>query len=61
MLSFCNVPSPHTRVIIYDALHKCLVDWDIENKVAIMTIDNATYNDVALRNLKSTFKLLKKK
>ncbi|KAF7131586.1 hypothetical protein RHSIM_Rhsim09G0090800 [Rhododendron simsii] len=58
---FCNVPPPHTGVIISDALYKCLVDWNIENKVATITVDNASYNDVALRNLKSTFQLLKKK
>ncbi|KAF7152959.1 hypothetical protein RHSIM_Rhsim01G0135900 [Rhododendron simsii] len=61
VLSFCNVPPPHTGVIISDALYKCLVDWNIENKVATITVDNASYNDVALRNLKSTFQLLKKK
>ncbi|KAG5531867.1 hypothetical protein RHGRI_026468 [Rhododendron griersonianum] len=61
VLSFCNVPPPHTGVIISDALYKCLVDWNIENKVATITVDNASYNDVALRNLKSTFQLLGKK
>ncbi|KAF7113478.1 hypothetical protein RHSIM_RhsimUnG0122000 [Rhododendron simsii] len=31
------------------------------NGVATITVDNTSYNDVALRNLKSTFQLLKKK
>ncbi|KAF7150425.1 hypothetical protein RHSIM_Rhsim02G0121400 [Rhododendron simsii] len=61
VLSFCNVPPPHNGVIIFDALYKCLVDWEIENKVATISVDNASYNDVALKNLKSTFHLLKKK
>ncbi|KAG5549388.1 hypothetical protein RHGRI_014663 [Rhododendron griersonianum] len=61
VLSFCNVPPPHNGVIISDALYKCLVDWEIENKVATITINNASYNDVALKILKSTFHLLKKK
>ncbi|KAF7154610.1 hypothetical protein RHSIM_Rhsim01G0169500 [Rhododendron simsii] len=61
MLNFCNVPPPHNGVIISDAFYKCLVDWEIENKVATITVDNASYNDVALKNLKSTFHLLKKK
>ncbi|KAI8572967.1 hypothetical protein RHMOL_Rhmol01G0242400 [Rhododendron molle] len=61
VLSFCNVPPPHNGVIISDALYKCLVDWEIENKVATITVDNAAYNDVALKKLKSTFHLLKKK
>ncbi|KAI8559647.1 hypothetical protein RHMOL_Rhmol04G0189500 [Rhododendron molle] len=53
VLSFCNVPPPHNRVIISDA-------WNIENKVATITVDNASYNDVALRNLKSTIQLLRR-
>ncbi|KAG5540966.1 hypothetical protein RHGRI_021004 [Rhododendron griersonianum] len=61
VLNFCNVPPPHTGVIIADALYKCLVDWGLENKVSSITIDNATYNDVALKNLKATFELLNKK
>ncbi|KAI8563681.1 hypothetical protein RHMOL_Rhmol03G0128200 [Rhododendron molle] len=61
VLNFCNVPLPHNRVIIFDALYKCLVDWEIENKMATIKIDKASYNDIALKNLKSTFNLLKKK
>lgn len=61
VLNFCNVPPPHTGVIIADALYKCLVDWGLENKVSSITVDNATYNDVALKNLKATFELLNKK
>ncbi|KAH7841364.1 hypothetical protein Vadar_028912 [Vaccinium darrowii] len=61
VLSFCYVPPPHNGVIISDALYKSILDWGIANKVASITVDNASYNDVALRNLKGTFKLLKKK
>ncbi|KAH7834900.1 hypothetical protein Vadar_020755 [Vaccinium darrowii] len=61
VLNFCNVPPPHTGVIVADALYKSIVDWGIEDKVSSITVDNATYNDVALRNLKATFELLNKK
>ena len=60
VLNFCNVPHLHTCVIIADALHKCLVEWGIENKVATVTVDNASYNDVALRVLKENFAIKKK-
>ncbi|XP_028054726.1 zinc finger BED domain-containing protein RICESLEEPER 2-like [Camellia sinensis] len=60
VLNFCNVPPLHTGVIIADALHKCLVEWGIENKVATITVDNASYNDVALRVLKENFAIKKK-
>ncbi|XP_028060061.1 zinc finger BED domain-containing protein RICESLEEPER 2-like [Camellia sinensis] len=60
VLNFCNVPPPHIGVVIADALHKCLVEWGIENKVATVTVDNASYNDVALRVLKENFSMKKK-
>ncbi|KAG6633675.1 hypothetical protein CIPAW_12G065500 [Carya illinoinensis] len=60
VLNFCNVPPPHNRVIIADALQKCFIDWGIENKVSTITVDNARYNDVALRVLKDVFSLKKK-
>ncbi|XP_028053431.1 zinc finger BED domain-containing protein RICESLEEPER 2-like [Camellia sinensis] len=60
VLNFCNVPPPQIGVIIADALHKCLVEWGIENMVATITVDNASYNDVALRVLKENFAMKKK-
>ena len=60
VLNFCNVPPPHTGVIIVDALHKCLVEWGINNKVAIITVGNVLYNDVALRALKENLAMMKK-
>ncbi|KAF5933416.1 hypothetical protein HYC85_029587 [Camellia sinensis] len=33
VLNFCNVPPLHTGVNIMNALYKCLVEWDIENKL----------------------------
>ncbi|KAG5564419.1 hypothetical protein RHGRI_000563 [Rhododendron griersonianum] len=38
-----------------------ITGWGIENKVASITVDNASYNDLALNNLQGTFKLLEKK
>ncbi|KAF7133038.1 hypothetical protein RHSIM_Rhsim09G0098000 [Rhododendron simsii] len=47
--------------LIVDVLYKCIIGWGIENKAASITVDNASYNDLALKNLQGTFKLLKKK
>ena len=52
VLNFGNRPPPHFGVAICDKLSKCLVDWEIEDKVWIMTVDNASYNDVVIRMLK---------
>ncbi|KAG8655564.1 hypothetical protein MANES_04G059444v8 [Manihot esculenta] len=51
-LNFCDIPSPHTGVVICDVLQKCLVKWGIEDKVWTISVDNASYNDVAIRMLK---------
>ncbi|KAI8534543.1 hypothetical protein RHMOL_Rhmol10G0098500 [Rhododendron molle] len=61
VLKICYVPPPHSRVVIADAFYKCITGWGIENKVASITMDNASYNDLTLKNLQGTFKLLKKK
>nr|XP_027122429.1 zinc finger BED domain-containing protein RICESLEEPER 2-like [Coffea arabica] len=59
VLNFCNVPPPHTGVIIADALNKCFNEWGIENKICSITVDNASYNDVCVRRLKDDFLLRK--
>lgn len=60
VLNFCNVPPPHTGVIISDALNKCFTDWGIENKISSITVDNATYNDVCIRRIRDDFALTKR-
>ncbi|XP_071906538.1 zinc finger BED domain-containing protein RICESLEEPER 2-like [Coffea arabica] len=60
VLNFCNVPPPHTGVIIADALSKCFLEWGIENKVSTITVDNASYNDVCIRRVKEDFSLRKR-
>ncbi|KAL8524225.1 hypothetical protein ACS0TY_013983 [Phlomoides rotata] len=54
VLNFCDIPPPHSGVCISDALHKCLVEWGIENKIWTITVDNSSYNDVAIRTLKGS-------
>ncbi|CAN1126600.1 Zinc finger BED domain-containing protein RICESLEEPER 1 [Linum perenne] len=41
------------RIVLADALQKCLVAWDVESKIWSITLDNASNNDVAVRHLKS--------
>lgn len=57
IISFCGLPPPHTGLAIADAILQCLIDWGIENKVCIVTMDNASANDTAIRNLKDNFSL----
>ncbi|XP_027093789.1 zinc finger BED domain-containing protein RICESLEEPER 2-like [Coffea arabica] len=60
VLNFCNVPPPHTGVIITDALSKCFIDWGIKNKVSSITVNNASYNNVCIRRLREDFSLKKR-
>ena len=52
VLNFCDIPPPHSGVAICDALSKCLVDWEIEDKIWTVTVDNSSYNDVVVCMLK---------
>ncbi|XP_020272551.1 zinc finger BED domain-containing protein RICESLEEPER 2-like [Asparagus officinalis] len=60
VLSFVHVPPPRRGIDIADAMHKCFKDWGIENKVFTISVDNASYNDVCLRTLKTSLSRHKK-
>jgi len=41
------VKYPHTGVAIEEALTKCLMDYDIKEKIFTITLDNASNNKAA--------------
>ncbi|KAK1368115.1 zinc finger BED domain-containing protein RICESLEEPER 2-like [Heracleum sosnowskyi] len=49
VLNFCNVPPPHSGYIIAEALSRCFSEWEIDEKIGTIVVDNAKANDVALR------------
>ncbi|GKA98783.1 zinc finger BED domain-containing protein RICESLEEPER 2-like protein [Tanacetum coccineum] len=51
VLSFIHLPPPHRGTDIADNLYKCFKDWNIENKVFTISVDNASNNDKAIKNL----------
>jgi hypothetical protein len=57
ILSFFNVPPPHSGVVIADALMKCFIKWGIDDKVLTITVDNASVNDSAIRIIKDDFEI----
>ncbi|XP_022014291.1 zinc finger BED domain-containing protein RICESLEEPER 2-like [Helianthus annuus] len=59
ILSFVDVPPPYSGVHMYDCLFKCLKDWNIEMKVATLTVDNAKTNDMVARKLMDNLNLQK--
>ncbi|KAL4562381.1 hypothetical protein LXL04_034583 [Taraxacum kok-saghyz] len=60
VLSFVHVPPPRTRIDIADAIDKCLKEWQIEDKIFTISVDNAAYNDKALKRLKEFFSRVRK-
>ncbi|XP_024984099.1 zinc finger BED domain-containing protein RICESLEEPER 2-like [Cynara cardunculus var. scolymus] len=60
ILSFLDVPPPYSGLCIYDSLFKCLKEWNNETKVATLTVDNATTNDVVATKLMEIMNFQKK-
>ncbi|KAG5538656.1 hypothetical protein RHGRI_019276 [Rhododendron griersonianum] len=52
ILSFSNVPPPRNGAILADRLISLLKEWGIEKKIFTITLDNASYNDTMIANLK---------
>ena len=42
---FIYVPAPHTAEVIADQLNESLVEWNLDEKVSTVTVDNCTTND----------------
>jgi hypothetical protein len=47
-IRFIYVPAPHTHDVIGDELYDSLVDWNLDEKVSTITLDNRTTNDSAI-------------
>ncbi|KAM0861317.1 hypothetical protein ACQ4PT_045962 [Festuca glaucescens] len=55
VLAFMELDPPHSGHMIADAIWDCVTEWKIENKVISITLDNASNNDVAVKDLKEKF------
>uniref|UniRef100_A0ACD5YHT9 Uncharacterized protein n=1 Tax=Avena sativa TaxID=4498 RepID=A0ACD5YHT9_AVESA len=55
VLNFVELDPPHSGVIIAQAVMECLAEWKIEDKVISLTMDNASSNDAAAKNLMAKF------
>ena len=51
IISFRPLLSPHTGQVISDRLSQILLEWKALNKVAFVTLDNASSNNVAVSRL----------
>ncbi|CAA0809065.1 Unknown protein [Striga hermonthica] len=51
IMRFIYVPAPHTAEIICDVLYDALVEWNLDEKVSTITLDNCTTNDKVITDL----------
>jgi len=56
VLGFKLVPAPHMGIVISEMLLECFNEWNITSKTLAITMDNATSNDAAIRNIKYKLK-----
>ena len=45
---FAYVPAPHTAEIISDELYDSSVQWNLDEKISAITLDNCTTNDAVI-------------
>ena len=45
LCSFVQVPPPHTKQVLTDVLLDVLLDWNMDRKISIITVDNCSSND----------------
>ncbi|XP_059436467.1 zinc finger BED domain-containing protein RICESLEEPER 2-like [Corylus avellana] len=57
ILNFCNVPPPHSGVVIVEALRNSFIEWGILDKVFTIIVDNASANAAAIDILRDDSEL----
>jgi hypothetical protein len=45
------VPTPHTAEVISEVLYEALVEWNIDEKITTVTLDNCSTNDALISEL----------
>ncbi|XP_020599519.1 zinc finger BED domain-containing protein RICESLEEPER 3-like, partial [Phalaenopsis equestris] len=55
IINFIELEPLHTGTYICDAICECLLEWNLQDKISTITLDNASNNDVAASSLKANF------
>jgi hypothetical protein len=48
LFRFIYVPAPHTTQVICEELYEVLVEWNIDDKISTITLDNSTESSISL-------------
>uniref|UniRef100_A0A1S4CH85 Zinc finger BED domain-containing protein RICESLEEPER 2-like n=1 Tax=Nicotiana tabacum TaxID=4097 RepID=A0A1S4CH85_TOBAC len=51
ILRFAYVPAPHDKDVLCGALVNCLFDWNLEQKLSTITVDNCSTNNAMIKTL----------
>ncbi|CAN6319333.1 unnamed protein product [Urochloa humidicola] len=51
IMRFIYVPAPHTAEVICDELYEALVEWNLDEKISTVTLDNCSANDKVIPEL----------
>ena len=51
------MPLPHTKEVLSDVLMDFLLDWNMDRKLSIVTMDNCSSNDILIDILVEKFSL----
>ena len=43
--------APHTAVVICEELYEALVEWNLDEKISTLTLDNCSSNDKVILEL----------
>lgn len=52
---FLYVPAPHNAEVLADALKQCIQSWNLDLRLASITVDNCTTNDAMMDIIKDSF------
>ncbi|KAL5787328.1 hypothetical protein ACOSP7_004277 [Xanthoceras sorbifolium] len=55
IMRFIHVLSPHDGKSLGDQLMKCLLDWNVDRKLSVITVDNCSTNDSMIDKIKNKF------
>ena len=59
VLNFCFMSPPHNGDSLFEKMYNLLCEWEIENKLFSMTLDNASSNDVFVDILRNQLSIRK--
>ncbi|CAN6339976.1 unnamed protein product [Urochloa humidicola] len=52
IIAFKKISFPHTSYAVQDGITSCLMEWDMVDQLFTLTLDNASINNKAVKNMR---------